>query len=275
MIGNILEEAGWRQGSVVKVADTEPLLCAIGRDSDESFVLIVASQSCDIANNSLETEPNIELSIGRQIESLNGMLTHNKNPRTLHTTIACRTEDSNVNREVHLELKAFEKVAIPKETFENLTPDATKVLELQKIESYRSWLAARYSRPAHPSSFNSALSTVDPRSKLKRKAKKGNEQLTGIYIQLTPDAELKDDENYNVNLLGLLPAGFSGDSSNAKDAVDAYASALRQAGMTVTAALRKEDEVSLALIRGFKRLYLDDLSFQEGTQHPVETHTIT
>ena len=75
-------------------------------------------------------------------------------------------------------------------------------------------------------------------------------------------------------MLGLLPAGFTGDSSKADNAIDAYANVLRSAGMEVMPILRKEDEVSIAIIRRFKRFYLDDLSFREETAHPPETTSI-
>ncbi len=275
MIGSQLEEAGWRQGSVVSASDIQQLIDIIGGISfTEDLVLLVASQSCDIANNNVDTDPYIELSVARKIEVPKGHLTHNKNPRILHTHITCRTSDGDVFTEENLELKAFERVVLQKERLARLHPDLDRVLEDRQLKSYVAWLAARYSRPALPTTFNDLIRAADPKGKLRDKAKRGNKQLVGIYVEIIPDAEIKDDESYNVNLLGLLPAGFAGDSSKAENAINAFADVLRRAGMEVTVATRTEDQISLAAIKRFKRFYYDDLSLKEETPLPPETQNI-
>lgn len=275
MIGSQLEEAGWRQGSVVSASDIQQLIGIIGGISfTEDLVLLVASQSCDIANNKVDTDPYIELSVATKIEVPKGHLTHNKNPRILHTHITCRTSDGDVFTEENLELKAFERVVLQKEKLARLHPDLDRVLEDRQLKSYVAWLAARYSRPALPTTFNDLIRAADPKGKLRDKAKRGNQQLVGIYVEIIPDAEIKDDESYNVNLLGLLPAGFAGDSSKAENAINAFADVLRRAGMEVTVATRTEDQISLAAIKRFKRFYYDDLSLKEETPLPPETQNI-
>ena len=274
MIGTQLEEAGWRQGSVVKPSDLHCLLDMIGRPYEAGLVLLVATQSCDIANNNIESDPYIEFSVARNIESPKGHFTHNKNPRTLHTHVTCRTGDDEVFKEDSLELRAFDKVSVPKEKLAGLQPDLNRVLEQRQLASYVAWLAARYSRPALPSAFNDRISAADPKGKLRNKVRKGNEQLVGIYVEIIPDAEIAASESYNVNLLGLLPAGLAGDSSKAEEAIKAYAEVLRKAGMTVVSSVRKEDDVSIAVIKRFKRFYFDDLSFRDDAHQPPETMTI-
>ena len=86
-----------------------------------------------------------------------------------------------------------------------------------------------------------------------------------------PDAEFNEDQNYRDNLLGLLPAGFKGNSRKAEGAINAYARVFRDAGMDVKPAVRMEDEISLAAIKRFNRLYYDDLSFRYETHLPQET----
>jgi hypothetical protein len=271
MIGTQLEKSGWRQGSVVRNSDIRYLVDFIGTPYETSLVLLLASQSCDVANNNIDSDPYIELSIARRITESKGHLTHNKNPRTLHTNIICRTGDGDVFTEGSIELRAFERVAIQKERLEDLLPDSDRILEDRQLKSYVAWLAARYSRPALPTAFNNRVSIADPKNKLRDKAKKSNEQLVGIYIEITPDAEIKDDETYNINLLGLLPAGFNGDTSKSENAIRAYEKTLQEAGMEVSSRIRREDEISIAVIKRFKRLYLDDLSFREKAPHPPET----
>ena len=274
MIGAQLEEAGWRQGSVVKPSDLQRMLDIMGITYDTGIVLIAASQSCDIANNNIETDPYVEFSVARNIETSKGNLTFNKNPRILHTQITCRTSDDTVFTEDNLELKAFEKATVPKECLIGLQPDLDRVFESRYLESYVAWLAARYSRPALPTAFNDRISAADPKGKLRDKAKKANQQLTGIYVEITPDAEISDSESYNINLLGLLPARFTEDRQKAETAIKAYADILSNAGMTVVSAIRSEDEISVADIKRFKRFYLDDLSFRDETPLPPETTTV-
>ena len=274
LIGNRLEEAGWRQGSVVRPSDLQHLLDIIDMPYEANLILILASQSCDIANNNLDVDPYIELSVARRIEGHKGHLTHNKNPRTLHTHIIYRTTDDDIFTEENLELRAFEKTSIPKESLAGLQPDADRVLEDRQLKSYVAWLAARYSRPALPTTFNDQIKAADPKDKLRNKIKKGNEQLVGIYVEIIPDTEVTDDEYYSVNLLGLLPAGFVGDSSKAENAITAYAEVLRNAGMEVTSTIRTEDQISIAAIKRFKRFYYDDLSIKEETPLPPETQNI-
>ncbi len=274
MIGTQLENAGWRQGSVVNNSDLQYLVEIIGMAAEADLVLLLASQSCDIANNNIDSDPYVELSIARRVEERVGHFTHNKNPRTLHTHISCRTGDDDVFTEENIELRAFERVSIPKKSLEGLLPDSDRVLEDRQIKSYVAWLAARYSRPALPTVFNDRVRMADPKGKLRDQAKKGNEQLAGIYVEIIPDAEVNDDETYNVNLLGLLPAGFNGDRAKAESAISAYAAALQNAGMEVRTSIRSEDEISIAVIRRFKRFYLDDLSFRENSPQPPETTEI-
>jgi hypothetical protein len=270
LIGSHLEKAGWRQGSIVKPENIQALLEAAGHAYEPNVILLLASQSCDVANNDIESDPYIELSIAKPIAAEEGHLTHNKNPRILHTSISCRTGDENVATVTHLEIKAFEKLFIPKECLKDLQPEQDKKLEQQQQRSYVAWLAARYSRPALPTAFNNRIKDADPRGKLRKKAKQGSLCLTGIYIEITPDAEIGEGESYSVNLMGLLPADFKGDTTKAEGVINAYAEVMRTAGMDVTAVIRKEDEVSVATIKRFKRFYLDDLSFRDNAPLPPD-----
>jgi len=94
LIGDELEKAGWRQGAIVKQTDNKKLFESIGRAFEDELILIIASQSCDIANNNIASDPYMEISIARGIEKLDGSLTHNKNPRTLDASLHIRTDDA-------------------------------------------------------------------------------------------------------------------------------------------------------------------------------------
>ncbi len=272
MLGTHLEKSGWRQGSIIRASDVQQLLKGIGIDYEPSIVLILASQSCDIAHNDTDADPNIELFIARTLpEGSDGNFTHNKNPRVLHTQILFRTKDENVFGNEDIELKAFEKICLHKNNFESLQPDPDRKLDESQLNSYISWIVTRYSRPALPSTFNDRIKKADPNCKNKKIAKKGNHQLCGIYVNIYPDAEISEDESYKVNLLGLLPSNTDGNADKAHTAIAAYAEILESAGMEVSTAIKTENEISVATLKSFKRFYLDDLSFREEAPLPPET----
>ncbi len=273
MIGTQLEEAGWRQGSIVRTSDNEYVFKLLGLDNEPEAILLTASQSCDIANNNTDIDPYVEFIYGISIDTLNGNCTHSKNPRILHTQVLCRTSDESVSSDLNVELKVSGKWVIAKENLAQMTPDPDRVMEYKNLRSFVAWLAARYSRPALPTAFNDRIRDADPKNKLRDKVKKASIQLLGIYVELSPEGEIGADNNYAVQLFGLLPAGFSGDIAKAENTINAYAETMRQAGMDVTAAVRTEDDISVASLNRFKRLYLDDLSYRDDTPLPPEAAT--
>ncbi len=270
MIGDQLEELGWRQGSLLKNQDygiLDDLVIGIPKDN---LIVIVASQSCDIANNNLDHDPYIEFSLGTLIDKGDGNLTHNKNPRILHIQIDYSTDTIEVVGQLFVEILAYKKAFIPKEHLMGLNPDSGKTISNDQLKSYVSWLSARYSRPALPTEFNNRIAKADPKNKRKRKAKTLNSALSGLYIEIIPDAEIPEDQNYNVNLLALLSPGFDSSDQNIKSAIGEYADILLKSGMDVSIAIRNESEVSISTIKRFKRFYYDDLSLKEGTELPLE-----
>ena len=270
MLGNELEQTGWRQGVVVKTADIKRIFDLSGHPHEDAIILIVASQSCDIANNNIESDPYIELSVSRPIDKLQGNLTHNKNARILHTSLHIHTESNAIEVEQHIELKAFEKLFIHKNCFKDLTPDQNTVLSSASLEGYVAWLISRYARPALPTEFNNRLSAADPKDKLRNKAKKINTHLSGIYVDIYPDTEIAEGGKYHVNLLGLVSPSFSGNINELTKSLEQYGEIMRQAGMDVVVAVKKEDELSVAAFKRFKRFYYDDLSFRQSTEYPPE-----
>lgn len=263
-IGVQLETDGWRQGSVVKDDDANKILKDLGYNQD-NLVLITASQSCDISHSK---EPYIEFSLGRLIETQNGNYTFNKNPRILHTSFSCQVDTLDVFESLNVELLANEKIQIPKENIKGLLPDKTRILELKQLEGFVNWLSARYSRPALPTDFNNLIAKNDPRGKHRKKAKTLNSNLSGIYVEITPNSDLNKEENYKVNLLGLVAADFEGDLKIISETVESYAEIMRNAGMDVYVQVQKEDQISIATLRRFKRFYFDDLSIKDGTPLP-------
>ena len=272
--GSTLEAAGWQQGVFVKDSDLPTLLFdAIPSFTVENgMVAIVASQSCDIACNDEVLAPRVELSVGRIITALDGNYTFNKNPRKLHLSFRLRTGDGHTGEEQYAEFKACEKVSILKTSLIGLMPNKARVIPSESLNGYVAWLAARYSRPALPTTFNDMIATADKKGKLKKHAKSGDKTLSGIYVKITPNTELEPGETYAVNLLGVVPVNIK-NMDPAQESIRNIEAILGTAGMDVKSAVLPENKVSLALIKEYDRFYFDDLSFRNETPFPIETET--
>lgn len=271
MTGSKLEQNGWRQCSIFTDQDTEHISQLAGFTTEQPYVLIVTSQSCDIANDNLALEPFVEVLPARLITKPDGNLIHNKNARVLHTEFIERQQGVALSAKKHIEIRAFEKLFIDKQALTPLRPDPDREFEDYQARSFTQWLAARYSRPALPTAFNKRISNADGKGKLRARAKTANSSLSGLYFDIHPFAELKDDENYRVNLLGTIPADFEGDLAQAKLALNQHAEVMRSAGMDVNSQLLREDQVSIAMISRFRRFYYDDLSYRAEAPLPAET----
>ena len=76
-------ETFWRQGCVL----TESTATALGlvHESDPACTCVmVVSHDCDLANDNLVTEPDVEAIVGRTVDKEVGNYAWAKAPRTLH-----------------------------------------------------------------------------------------------------------------------------------------------------------------------------------------------
>lgn len=255
----------------MNIEQSAALARAFSFSLEEGEFFIVASQSCDVASNS-PIDPNVELIVATPVETLVGDFSFNKNPRKLHTQFVQATNTDEVQTTVCVEVLAYRKLVVPKGAIAEESPCPTMRFEYREGNSFSSWLGSRYTRKAMPSAFNNRIAKIDKKKKLRKIAGRLDEHLTGIYIRLSPDTEIEDGENYNVNLLGLLPVSFTGELSDVEKELESYTEILRKAGFDVEAVLRKEDEVSVAVVNSFSRFYYDDISFKSGANLPPTTH---
>lgn len=271
MNGAALEKAGWLQGHILTGVIVFDVLrkadaiigCDLNSLNDKDLVLIVASQSCDIANNGV---PLVQFSIGYSIANVNGSFSHNKHPRTIHVSYEKATERGIEPKAVSISV--LEKIFVSKNHLISISFDADCRFPEIEINSYVNWLAAHYNRPALPSVFNNRLQAADKGDKKKRqKAKALSADLLGIYAEIIPFSELPPEENYSVNLLGLLSVDAIEHIAAVKQQLDAYADLMRKANMDVKVVIQSEDKVSIATLRRFKRFYFDDLSFSDENAH--------
>ncbi len=261
---SVLEELGWQQGSIL----TDESLLYL-RDTIETpyaledAILVVASQSCDVASSQ---EPVVELSIARQIPEIEKRYSHNRHPRILHTEL--HTPDSE--EKVAVCFLAHEKIQLEKALLEEQKP-CKRCFSEQMLNEYISWLAARYKRTALPTTFDALIAQADKRDKRKKVAKNANDFLLGIYVNIYPNREIEpaNNEHYSVDLLGIV--GSNDDKEKAKLALDKYAEILSKAGMNLSEPkVVTESEISVATFRQYQRINFDSLSFEANLAYPTE-----
>ncbi|MFA5959074.1 MAG: hypothetical protein WC785_00980 [Tatlockia sp.] len=272
-LGTRLEKLGWLQGSVLKEEDFElikqhahfPLPI-------KGDIAVISAHSCNIALNKIQDDPFMLIMIGQTIDALIEEFAFNKHPRILQATLKRKTGDENIFENVFVQFKAFQEITISKEIFLELTPSKSLFLTDQDLRSFVAWLAARSSRPALPTAFNERIGKADRKQKRRKTAKSLEAFLTGIYIEIIPDAEINDDQNYSVNLLGLVSAEYEGGLEHIKQLVNNIAEVMRAAKMDVVSAVSREDEISVATLKRFKRFYYDDLSIRNNNELPPEVN---
>lgn len=139
----------WRQGHLL----SPECLAALGQSVPESgtrATAIAISHDCDLAQDA-KNEPNVEIIVGRLIESAKGNFSHSKNPRCLHLPCTGGPEHAVI------ELLATAKRSIPKEGANGLAahaPDQRFHLPPKEKTILQRWLAARYRRAAFPDEFD-------------------------------------------------------------------------------------------------------------------------
>lgn len=184
--------AGWRQGAILAGPEVEPFVRTSISDIStyDKGVFIVTSQDCDVLN---DKEPLIEMVFATITETPNDTgLMHGRSVRDLY--LPCRD-----NHCYHMNIN--ERVWVDSEVKEALQPDDNLPDELTNRLS--GWLSFRYRREAFPDDFNDSLDKAINalRKKLSRLK---NEYLIAIYLDIEPDRELREGENYDVEILTII-----------------------------------------------------------------------
>lgn len=265
-LGMNLDNAGWRQGSIVKIEDCQ----ALEMEIPEGGRLIVISQSCDITHAHIAEEPCVEVITATLIDKQEGNFTHNKNPRKLHLIL--QTGDG----EKCLQLLQLDKNRLQRTVLENLSPDTSVYFENREKNVMARWLAARYQRPAFPNGFNSAIGGVRRAKKRKERqaAKRISPIVSGIFLQVLPFRDLRDGETYKVNMLALVPASKKKEvdleSSDVRQPIQEIAFVMKEANMEVELNIEFEDMVPYSYFRDdFKPWSYDEISL--ANEPPDET----
>lgn len=206
-----IEQHGWRQGAVLgaNLAAEARELAPSGIVFTESDWLIVTSHDCDVVNGRLEKEPIVEVLRAAVVEQKkpDRQQVWGRNPREMQLAV-----DDGGGGQVVLSVKVHERWSMPRELLASEAPH--RVLDDKTRRLIAEWLAKRYIRAAFPTAFDARW-----RSKMKDWTgllEAQSQWVQGIYLRLDTQAELGDDEPYQLHLIVAAPAASTKDPGWAK-----------------------------------------------------------
>jgi hypothetical protein len=195
-------ETLWRQGAFLRKEDATRLRLVHGQSPKETRVVVV-SHDCDVANDNLAVEPDVEVIVGRVVSTANGSYTHAKAPRTLHWEISSNAFVATI------EMVATAKRCIQKIELANCTPDSAIVINPSQLHTLRYWLGIRYARAAFADTFERRMKDTKLAQKVARLMDRAGHGLSGIYFNVD-DGEVMDrpdGEPYELGIVLTYPAG--------------------------------------------------------------------
>lgn len=139
-------DTNWRQGHVLPPEAATRFGLTNAADPGSTCVVVI-THDCDLANENLDAEPDVEIIVGRTVTAASGNYTWGKAPRTLHYPVECDGALATV------ELVATEKASLRKSDLAPFEPDPRFNLGGATLAVLRSWLGARYDRAAFADAF--------------------------------------------------------------------------------------------------------------------------
>lgn len=170
-------ETPWRQGSVLKESTAAEL--GLTHESDPaSTCVMVISHDCDLANDNLEAEPDVEVIVGRAVDKEDGNYAWAKAPRTLHLRLKEDGEEQVV------ELVSTCKVQVPKDLLAAHEPDGAFALDDRGLSVLRDWLSSRYHRAAFPDAFVARMKSTDADRRLAKALREFGTHISFVFFKL-------------------------------------------------------------------------------------------
>ena len=203
----------WRQGHLL----TLEAALAFGfshPESPDSTCVVVISHDCDLANEALQIEPDVEVIVGRRVQKGDGNYFWAKAPRTLHIDTLHNGSGAVI------ELVATDKRSIPKQKLASFIPDVSYALPGKSLSALRSWLGVRYNRAAFPDLFVTRLSQFKVDKRLAKIIEPVGNLLSAVYFDVDSGKEIDraDGSPHDLKIVLVYPPGD--DSEQAADEVE-------------------------------------------------------
>lgn len=206
-------ETPWRQGHLL----TPEAIQALGLSHPESpdlTCVVVISHDCDLANDALQIEPDVEVIIGRRVQKVDGNYSWAKAPRTLHV------DALHKGSEAVLELVATAKQTISKQALAAFTPDTSCSLPGKSLSTLRTWLSVRYNRAAFPDPFVNRLSQSKVDKRLAKLIEPVGTLLSAVYFEVDGGKEIDRSDGSPYELIIVLAYPPGDDPEQAADDVE-------------------------------------------------------
>lgn len=213
MAANWTRDTPWRQGHVL-TADAIQALGLSHPETPDSTCVVVISHDCDLANDALQIEPDVEIIVGRHLPKGDGNYFWAKAPRTLHIDVLQNDIAAVV------ELVATAKRFIPKQALAAFSPDPAYSFPGKSLSALRSWLGIRYNRAAFPDPFVDRLSQSKVDKRLAKIIEPVGNLLSAVYFDVDGGQEIdhSDGSPYEMKIVLAYPPGD--DPEQAADEVE-------------------------------------------------------
>lgn len=192
----------WRQGHFL-TAEAIQQLGLSHPESPDSTCVIVISHDCDLANDALQIEPDVEVIVGRHMPKGDGNYFWAKAPRKLHVAVS-HNETAAV-----VELEATAKRLIPKHALAAFAPDDSYSFSGKSLSALRSWLGIRYNRAAFPDRFVDRISQFKVDKRLAKIIEPVGNHLSAVYFDVDDGIQIdhSDGSHYTLTIVLAYPPG--------------------------------------------------------------------
>jgi hypothetical protein len=262
-------ETTWRQGSVLPQAAAAHFGLENERDAVATCAVVI-SHDCDLANDDLNAEPDVEVIVGRTVDAVNGNFAWAKVPRTLHAT--AKRGDKPLN----IELLATKKVTLPKAGLAAFEPDST--VRLDSVEVLRSWLSSRYKRAAFADTFVNRMGDSKATERLGKIVERYGATLSFVYFTVDEGnlVERAAGDPYDLSVVLVYPPGKDPDAAGdiADKAAGEVEKALRDSfAKDKPINLKKcfsmsEDDLPVSRARELQQWRLEHMTFRAKQPQP-------
>lgn len=169
----------WRQGNLLTDDSARALGLVEPHESNRRVVVI--SHDCDLQN---DKETFVEVIVGRFLQKPDNMFAKARHPRELHLTL-----ESEEGQKLHVAIRHTDKKQVGRDDFENAASwDASFDLPFNEKRSLKQWLAARYGRPAFPSTFEGRFRKKVGKDSVEKRVAKilepASSHLIGLFFDL-------------------------------------------------------------------------------------------
>lgn len=202
----------WRQGHVL----SSDAVAALGLQhlsvSGKSLCVVVISHDCDLANDDLQIEPDVEVIIGCLPQKPESNYYWAKAPRTLHMDAL---KDSTP---VVIELTATAKRLVSKKDLAAFQPDAAYHLLGQTLSALRYWLGVRYNRAAFPDEFVNRLKKKKMNDAIAKLMEPVGQYVSAVYFEVDGGKQIhhSQDSPFVLKIVILYPPGDDPEQTAAK-----------------------------------------------------------